>query len=535
MKLPKLPFTIQHRKEDTIQFFGLNLTQNTREGEFADMGGLSTSNYPVITQRPMRGQYTTYHDVQDVYVWDGHLYVIDNIYDAPLYKPILKKDGVDIYDIALTSGTKQMAVINSKLVIFPDKVYYDMITGDIVPFVELDWTATTWDIIISGSSETFSLKAEGIASKVKAGDVIDIQAQGLTARRAVVQGVSAGQTPADDAIGLLKSAVTFDPPYSGSLNIKGSFPDLDFICSSGNRIWGCNIEENTIYASALGDPTDFFRYSLGDIGPYAVTVGSEGPFTGICEYNGTVCAWKEKILHKILGKFPSEYYMDDSNIDGLQKGSERSLTVIDQTLYYKGINGVYAYTGGRPQSISYNLGNGIYTNAVGGTDGLKYYIGMTNPAGVSHLYAYDLKHGFWAIEDVGGESYTAMTNKDNQLHMVFQQDGIGKLRRVEQGVLESQQWFGEFVPTYENIFNRKGYLRLLIRMTMTAGSTVTVKVKEDDGAWKTVWQQTAANLVPVMVPVRLGRCDKYTLRLEGTGEVTIRAIGREYVTGSVIN
>ena len=53
-------------------------------------------------------------------------------------------------------------------------------------------------------------------------------------------------------------------------------PDLDFICESENRLWGCSNETRTIYASALGDPTNFFSYQGLSTDSYAVAVGSEG-------------------------------------------------------------------------------------------------------------------------------------------------------------------------------------------------------------------------------------------------------------------
>lgn len=547
MRLPRLPFGIQHAQPQIIRFLGLNLTPNTQEGEFSDMRGIQTSYYPCLRPRNQREQYTTYTNVQDVYAWDRHLYVVDDLGASGVK---IKKDGVSIGSLT-TGGKKLMAVINSKLVVYPDKLVVDLSAGTVSSLITTTETyaSGSWSITISNDSGTnyVIINATGIGNAFKPGDAVELSATGLYAAHQIVQTPGAENA---DAILLLADGITMNSP-SGALTARTPIPDLDFICSSGNRIWGVNNSDNTIYASALGDPSDFFRYGLGDIGPYAVTVGSGGPFTGICEYDNAVCVWKEKILHKVLGSFPSEFYMDDSTIDGVQEGSERSLVVINETLYYKGVNGVYQYAGGRPQSISYNLGTGIFTGGVGGTDGSKYYLNMTDPAGDAHLYTYDLKHGLWSIEGLEGEdAYTAMANLDNQLHMVYElvtppaEDAppgteptvTGKLRRLTgSGPLSTTSWYCEFVPFYEDMFNRKGYLRLLIRMDMTSGSTVAVKVKEDNRAWKTVWTQTAVNDVPVMIPLRLGRCDKFTLRIEGTGDVLIRTVGRDYVVGSVIN
>lgn len=434
MILPELPYMtgnrrIPHNKLQTMEFRGLNLTNSAGDGEFVDTIGLQSAEYPYLTQIPARTQVSGYTSPTDIYVWDRDLFVVDGTN--------LKKNGTVIGTV--TAGQKKMAVINTKLVIWPDKKYVDL-TND-------------------------------------------------------------------------------------SLNTLGDVPDLDFICSSNNRIWGCNIENNTIYASALGDPTDFTTYG-GDTGPYAVAVGSEGDFTGICNYGGAVLAFKENMLHKILGSYPSEYYMVDSPIYGVQKGSERSLVIINNILYYKGVYGVYQYGGNQPVMVSYNLGNGIYTNAVAGTDGRKYYVNMADPAGSYHLYAYDLAHGLWLKEE--DDRMTAITNLDRDVY--FLKDGT--LNMIGSGVDPSLEWYGEFAEKTEGVFSRKGYLKLLMRLDMTPGSKITVQAKEDRKPYRKIWQQASTRRTTLLIPIRLGRCDRWQLKLEGVGEVVVRGIGREFVSGS---
>ena len=47
-----------------------------------------------------------------------------------------------------------------------------------------------------------------------------------------------------------------------------------------------------------------------------------------------------------------------------------------------------------------------------------------------------------------------------------------------------------------------------------------------------LWVPADDNLVTSLVPIRLGRCDRWQLKFEGSGYVTIRGIQREFVTGS---
>lgn len=77
-----------------------------------------------------------------------------------------------------------------------------------------------------------------------------------------------------------------------------------------------------------------------------MAVGTEGEFTGCIAYSSTVLFWKENCLHKVLGSYPAQYEIYTYTVPGIQKGSEKSLAVINETLFYKGRNGVYAYSGG---------------------------------------------------------------------------------------------------------------------------------------------------------------------------------------------
>ena len=62
---------------------------------------------------------------------------------------------------------------------------------------------------------------------------------------------------------------------TGELCIERKIPELDYICESENRLWGVSNAKQTIYASAMGDPTNFFTYEGLATDSYALAVGSE--------------------------------------------------------------------------------------------------------------------------------------------------------------------------------------------------------------------------------------------------------------------
>jgi hypothetical protein len=66
---------------------------------------------------------------------------------------------------------------------------------------------------------------------------------------------------------------------------------------------------------------------------------------------------------------------------------------------------------------------------------------------------------------------------------------------------------------------------------MAPGSVFKIKVRYDNGLWEDAWTQPATPKLSHTVPLRIKRCDKFELRLEGKGQTKIRSIVREFVQG----
>ena len=335
------------------------------------------------------------------------------------------------------------------------------------------------------------------------------------------------------------------------VTISKEIPDLDFICEKDNRLWGVsNSTQNeawnpdtkktevftsrVIYASALGDPTNWWVFDGVDTDSYQVAVGSEGDFTAICAFSDAVCCWKEHRVYKILGNYPSEYYMSDSSIEGVAAGCFRSLTVVNETLYYVGATGIYAYSGSVPVLIGYPL-DVTLSSAAGGSDGKRWYLSGTRPDAATELLTYDFTHRLWMREDsTGADGFTVM---GGTLYVL----AGGGIFKTEQGVDDDLEWYAEFCPFYEagqgrryanTSLIRRYYLRILLRLEMAAGSSVTVQVKEDGDDWKTLLNEDAQIAAVKSVAFQPKRCDKLTIRISGTGHVLLRHMGREYIQGS---
>lgn len=343
-----------------------------------------------------------------------------------------------------------------------------------------------------------------------------------------------------------------------SITVQKPVPSFDFICEHNNRLWGVsNNQENTIwnedtkkfetftsrciYASALGEPDDFWTFEGLSTDSWQVAVGSEGDFTGLCAYDG-VLAWKEQKLYRISGSYPAEYYLFDRDVEGVQKGSGKSLTVIDETLYYKGRDGVYAYRGGAPQLVSSVFGNHRYGSAVSGNDGQRLYISMKEDD-TWGLYVYDTMTGLWTHED--GKQAAQFCRLDGKLllltdtGMLLELDHDGwkdPWQNPETGVWSETPvtWSAVFAPFDErDMHERKYYLRVLLRADVGEVGALLVYVDNDSSNQYKLVKALGQGVGTVVIPLLPCRIDEVKIALVGTGNASVLSLAREYTVGSI--
>lgn len=309
------------------------------------------------------------------------------------------------------------------------------------------------------------------------------------------------------------------PKAFGALTVRRPLPDLDYICESGNRLWGVNCSENRVYCSHLGVPDSF--YPDGKQGGWSMIFGSEGEFTAVCAFGGGVCCFKENRLHKILGSTPSQFYVNDYAVQGVQKGCERSVQTVNDTLYYKGVHGVYAYSGDVPKLISKELCSALPRQAAAGTDGRTYYLsGQAGGEGVR--YAYDMHGKLWIKE--ASEQTWAFACIDGEMYMLTE-DGVYRTGLSDKSCTD---FMAEFVPFCEDSLHKKNYTRLVFGVEMAKDSTLRVYTRADGGDYRLTYTQVADSRCTLTVPVRIQRCSRFGVRLEGRGEIAVRSLMREF-------
>ena len=529
MRLPYAKHKDSPAQVRTINFRGYNVRPIIEDGQMRDMKNLSSDGYPNMSQRKMR------RVVEDKYTKPSGI--------ASRKEKLVVVDGTNLYYDGMkvgevTAGEKQIASINSKICIFPDKKYYDTVAEE---FGSLDASCaveTSTDVYIRVSSNSLVISDGAAFEGFKAGDAVKIE--GFTKKAsnnlsAILVSASEKMLEfAPDTFTVMESDKTYssankDYKEDGDISITRTAPDLDFVMEYNNRLWGCS--GSTIYASKLGDPTNWNYFNGLSMDSYAVDVGSDGDFTGCAATPSHLVFFKDNVLHKLYGSKPSNFQTMDMKADGVQKGCENSLCLINGILYYKSRNGIMAYDSGVPECVSYDLGEEMFREAAAGTDGVKYYISMQKVADESwHLFVYDPRNGMWHREDeTHAQQFAYCAGALNYIDAT-----TGKIMATSGGKDEKIHWYAQLGEFIEYSEDKKIYSKIKVRMKLDAGARVNISVSVDGGDFQlasTVYAQSERVAYVPIIPIR---CDRFAIKLDGVGGCKVESIVREYTSGSEV-
>ncbi len=316
-----------------------------------------------------------------------------------------------------------------------------------------------------------------------------------------------------------------------SVTIKRTVPKMDFVIESGNRLWGCfyGIGEdgkviNEIYASALGDPTNWYRYEGISTDSWTATVGADGPFTGAIQYDGYPVFFKENTIIRVYGSAPSSFQLASYNYRGVQAGSAKSLAICDEVLYYLSDDGVMAYNGSVPQKVSDALGNEKYKSGVAGSIGSKYYISMEDSSSNVHLFVFDARLGLWHRED--DLRVDQFLRHKTELYMLT--GGSIITAAGGEGDVEFEATTGEW--GLSNPY-RKHFNNFIIRAIVPFGKKLSVLVSYDGGDFISVNTIYGTGHAVRQIKITPVRCDRVRLRFIGSGDIKIVSVYREIAEG----
>lgn len=572
----------QNSRQMSDAFLGYNHNLRIGETEFYDMKNMTSDYYPVLAPRKKRGVYR--EDVQATgIIAKGKLCYVDGS------EFVIGDDG---YDMELFEGRKELISMGAYVIIMPDRKYINTVkptdwgkidaeypyTGPVkftmctltgenysnapaTPTAPTDPEPKDGDLWIDTSSVPNTLKkysestgqwvsitttyvkieSEGIANEFKQYDGVKIS--GLTGDLESLNGNHALWAASEKEnyiiiTGILNQVTT----QTSAITVSRKMPTMDFIVESNNRLWGCRYGVNDegevvneLYASKLGDFKNWNCMMNLSTDSYRVSCGTDGKFTGAITHLGYPLFFKENCVHKVYGDYPANFRVQDTACRGVQRGSHRSLAIVNETLFYKSGNGVCAYDGSLPVEMSSALGEVRYIDAVACGQGNKYYIDMKTADGVYHLFVYDTAKGMWHKEDnirletlceYNGEVYAVEHGKNRIVTLLG--SGIADSEKVP--------WMVESGLIGMSMPDMKYVSRLMVRMSLEIGADVKVSIQYDSmGEWETVCIMKSSSLRTFSVPVRPKRCDHFRIRIEGEGDCRIYSITKTIEQGSDIS
>ena len=588
--LPELSAGYQERTMTEI-FGGYNHNLKINEGEWYHEENLSSAHYPLFAERAKRGLYYQGKDpITGILAKDAPAWVEG----GKLFYNGYLVEGVTLSE-AEEDNPKQLVSMGAYLCIFPDGVYvntkdltdcgtmaaeYKSVENAVITYTpcRIDGTAyenvaqsvtapanpENGDLWLDISDDVHYLKqysetgamwvdvptvyvkigVSGIGKLFKQYDGVTISgaAYGDTGsihnQIGTLNADTIIQAAGDDyivVVGLIDQAVS---QTAGSITVSRKVPRMKYVCESGNRLWGCfygmtgGKVVNEIYACKLGDFKNWNCFMGIASDSYAVSVGTDGDFTGCITYLGYPTFFKENCIHKVYGSMPSAYQIQTTQCRGVQKGSDRSLAILNEILYYKSMTDICAYDGSLPAGVSAQMGNEMYKNARAGANNGRYMVSMQDMDDQWHMFAYDPARGLWHREDATraegfthwGQELYFIDGTKNAIMTAFGTEGTPE---------EEIRWSAESGLIGYSMPDRKYVSRFNLRLKMELGAMVKLAIEYDSsGVWETQGSIAGIGTDAFIFPVIPRRCDHFRIKLSGKGSVRIYSMAKILEQGS---
>lgn len=326
----------------------------------------------------------------------------------------------------LEEGKRSYACMGEALVLFPDKKIYNTSTGLLsdmeasvrktglrfsladafghpyTDYVESDtepedrklWLDSRnrklkrWS---NGAYETIQslyicIEGEGVGDPFAAGDAIHIE--GVTEypdlnRSFIVENKDSNSLV---LIGYLPQVFVEE----GEVRIQRSVPDMQRLAVWNNRLWGIHRQKCEVYASKLGNPKVFEAFSGLSSDSYLLKLEEE-PLQ-IIALKEELLLFCEQAIYRITGTRPQNFRCVRLSQTGLRRGSEESVQVLGNGIYYLGQEGIYHYNG-----LFRRINRGVLSNlgdCRAFIQGTGYYLCQVNGE-EEGIFVYDSERDFW--------------------------------------------------------------------------------------------------------------------------------------------
>lgn len=564
-----LPQMMEGQKSIDVvgEFRGYNHNPRIGENEFWDMSNMTSSAYPLLSPREKRRLVRTFTGAANGIFAHEKLCWVDGgdfFYDGQVVAQV-------------EDSPKTFAAMGAQVIIWPDKILYNAETGVVEHLGQVNTTSgKVTAALCKMDGEVYDIKTVGTAPENPAnGDLyidtgsdphilrqwsevgatwatvpttyVKISGAGIGKGLGEYHGVTISGMPEDKlngdfvtyaaeddyivVVGLIEQVVETED----AVTVERKIPDMEYVIEHENRLWGCSSEMHEIYACKLGDPKNWNVFLGIASDSYALTIGSQGDFTGAYAHMGYIMFFKGGVIHKIMGNKPANYQLTSVEARGVAPGSERSLAMTRETLFYHAAGSdVCAYGTAMPQSISAPLGSVQYHDAVGGTVGSKYYLSMLDESNRPHMFVYDADKGMWHREDSARALQFAELD-----HVLFFLDDRGRLWSIggSEGHAERDlEWSAESGDIGLNIPFGKYIAKVILRVEIDDDALMRVEFAYDgEDAWHEMARFNMTSRRSFSVPIIPRRCDSMRIRLSGRGKSKVYSITKFIEEGSEVS
>ena len=556
-------------REMTTAFGGYNHQLSCQEGQFYDMQNMTSQYYPILSPRQSRGIVKSFVNPQGILDKEELLWIDDN-------KLYINGEEKTLNNVTLSSeAPKTIAKMGAFVIIMPDRIWYNVdkdeygymehtktiAKGNNIKFslCQANGAAITaqdasyyethepkdGDYMMSTNNGKTSLKVYASTTKtwLTVGTTyVQITATGIGVGFEKEDGIKLTMDNGIDAlsnifvneeednkvstnttiidktddcitiIGILKEKLDISDK---ELKVERKVPDMAFITECNNRLWGCSKDGHEIYCCKLGDVKNWNCFQGISTDSWAATIGSDGKFTGAITYLGYPMFFKEDGFIKISISATGGHQIKETKCRGVQKGSHNSLSILNETLYYKSSTCVCGYNGSLPYSVSDELGEVRYYDAVAGTIGDRYYISMRDGKGVYSLFVFDAKKGIWCKED-----NTEVICFCKHLDDLYYIDANDKLMKSVRGTLlydvpekraeDKFNWFAESGTIGYSSPDNKYVARINLRISLDFGTNVDFYLQYDSSnEWEHIFNMSGKGTRTYSVPIIPKRCDHF--------------------------
>ena len=591
----RYPFlNVQRSSRQMVDVFnGYNHNMRIGEGEFFDMKNMTSDYYPVLSPRSHRGVYASPElplgmiEKDSLCYVDGQYFVMNEykidmgLNDEPkqlismgAYVIILPdKKYINTADITDFGNIEAEFTTNAPVSFVLSRVdgsaynaEYIQPTAPEEPANMTLWIDTSnephtlkqWSessgLWVSIATTYVKIESPGIGAAFEKYD--GIQISGLkdtqlhdsnsgepivdTSDLAALDGSTVVWEKGDDyivVVGVMDRVYSISDPVT----VSRKMPNMDFVVEANNRLWGCRYGTaingnvvNEIYCSKLGDFKNWNCFMGIATDSWVGSVGTDGQFTGAITHLGYPLFFKENVLHKVYISDIGAHGIQDTACRGVQGGCNRSLAIVNETLFYKARSGVMAYDGSLPVEVSAELGDVRYGNAVACGHGNKYYISMENSSEKTHaLFVYDVPKRMWHRED--DLAVSDFCSCRGELYAI---SGGKILTMLGSGVRDTApvEWMVQTGEIGISSPDMKYISRITVRLSMDIGAQLSMYAQYDfSDTWEKVCTLSSTNLRSFSIPIRPKRCDHMRLRIEGVGMAKIYSVTKTIEQGSELS